>query len=89
MIQPVDSVTLKGKSQEDVDADLARYRRVLSKVRDVLEDEDKINNIMNKYKQERIAFQVGEFLEDLKNPNLKILNNSRFEDFEELKGLIS
>ena len=43
----------EGSSQEDIDADLARYRIVLRKVRDVLEDEEQMNKIMNQYKKQK------------------------------------
>ena len=39
----------EGKSQKEVDEMLGKYREILSKVKDVLEDEDQVNKIMNKY----------------------------------------
>ena len=36
----------------DIDANLAMYRRILTKVREVLEDEDQIKKIMEKYKKQ-------------------------------------
>ena len=41
-----------GGTQEDIDANLAMYRRILTKVREVLEDEDQIKKIMEKYKKQ-------------------------------------
>jgi hypothetical protein len=41
-----------GGTQEDIDAKLAMYRRVLTKVTEVLEDEDQIKKIMEKYKKQ-------------------------------------
>ena len=39
----------KGKTQKEIDEKLAKYRAILSKVGDVLEDEDQIKNIMGEY----------------------------------------
>ena len=44
--------TCTGGTQEDIDANLAMYRRILTKVREVLEDEDQIKKIMEKYNKQ-------------------------------------
>ena len=39
----------EGKTQKEIDEKLTKYRAILSKVRDVLEDEDQVQKIMDKY----------------------------------------
>ena len=53
-----------GETQEDIDAKLAMYRRILIKVREVLEDEDQIKKILEKYKKQEESQE--EYKENMK-----------------------
>ena len=46
-------IPCEGESQEDINAKMAKHRRVLNKVKDVLEKEDVITRIMNKYEKQK------------------------------------
>ena len=72
--------------QEDRDAKLARHRRILGKVRDVLEDEDQIEKIMEKYNKQEESKEEHKKNRKLRIKDLLKIAGVEYDDYLEALG---